>query len=223
MTFADQNSQKETVVLLHGILKSKTDMLKMKKALEKEGYDTLNIFYPSRSKSLTELASFINDKINQQPKPDKLHFVVHSMGGLVTRYYIDKYAPENIGNIVMLSTPNTGSEFADKLKAAPILSPLFKLIYGPAGQQLSTNYNHPIPKNTTIGIIAGTKSINPLSPFFLPRKHVGEHDGMVPVKRTHIDGETDHITPPVNHTTMMKNKDVINQTIHFLKYKKFDT
>ena len=42
--------QQELVVLLHGILRSKTDMLLLTKFFEKHGYVTLNILYPSREK-----------------------------------------------------------------------------------------------------------------------------------------------------------------------------
>jgi triacylglycerol lipase len=143
------------------------------------------------------------------------------MGGLVTRYYLHEYPTPKLGRIVMLSPPNTGSEFADKLKITPFLKKLYKSIYGPAGQQLSTDHIHPAPPKDPLGIIAGTRSMNPLSPIFLARSEVGPHDGMVPVARTKIYGMTDHIEMPVNHTTMMKNPRVIAQVQHFLKHEKF--
>jgi triacylglycerol esterase/lipase EstA (alpha/beta hydrolase family) len=219
MNTTPENTQH--AILLHGILKSRTDMQKIGRTLERDGYTPHNITYPSRQQSLEDLTTYLHTKLKGIPASDTIHFVGHSMGGLLTRYYIHRYHPKNLGRVVMLSTPNTGSEFADKLKSTPILRSLYKSIYGPAGQQLSIDHHHPDTITYPLGIIAGTRSINPLSPIFLPRKHIGPHDGMVPVTRTKIDGMADHITMPVNHTTMMKDPRVITQVKHFLKHKKF--
>lgn len=118
----------------------------------------------------------------------------------------------------MLGPPNTGSEFADWLSDTEILAPIFKTVFGPAGAQLRTSHKH-IDDDITypLGIIAGNASINPLAPWFLP----GEHDGIVPVERTKIDGMTDHIVIPATHSFMMFNTEVMEQTYEFLKNSKF--
>ncbi|MDH5722341.1 MAG: alpha/beta hydrolase [Alphaproteobacteria bacterium] len=213
----------ETVILLHGILRSKMDMYPITKYLEGKGYDTLNILYPSRQQSLEELTNFIHEKIQTTDhclENKELHFVTHSMGSLIARYYITIHKPENLGKVVMLGPPNTGSEFADFLSETKIIAPLFKHIYGPAGQQLRTDYTH-IDKDITypLGVIAGNMSINPLAPWVLP----GEHDGIVPVERTKIEGMTDHIVVQATHSFMMFNPKVMGQIHHFLEYNKFKT
>lgn len=222
MSFADQKSKKDLVVLLHGILRSKTDMLPLSKYLQKRGYYTANILYPSRKMDIESLSDYVAEQIENNPhynKNAKLHFVVHSMGGLISRYYIEHKKPENLGNVVMLSPPNTGSEFADNLKENRYLSKTYEKIFGPAGQQLSTDYAHPDTKITyPLGVIAGTRSINPLAWFFLPK---GAHDGIVPVERTKIEGMRDHIEMPVTHTFMMFNPKVMQQVHHFLKHSEF--
>ena len=219
----DSKQPKELVVLLHGILRSKTDMLPLSRYLQKRGYETLNILYPSRKMSLEDLTSFVADKIDERRKDrQKLNFVVHSMGGLITRYYIHTHAPENLGRVVMLSPPNTGSEFADNLVKNKFLSKPFRVLFGPAGQQLQTTHHHDIGEITyPLGIIAGNASINPLAPLFIPRHKVGEHDGIVPVKRTKIDGMRDHITLKTNHSLMMFNPKVMEQAVYFLENEKF--
>lgn len=212
----------EYVVLLHGILRSKFDMLPLSKFLQDKGYLTLNILYPSRELSLEGLADFVDDKIKSDPRYHNgmtLHFVSHSMGGLITRYYIETYRPINLGKVVMLGPPNTGSEFADWLSEGKIFSPLFKTIYGPAGQQLRTDYQH-IDKDITypLGIIAGNVSLNPMAPWILP----GAHDGIVPVDRTRLKGMTDHIVIPATHSFMMFNPAVMKQVHAFLLNAKFE-
>ncbi|MEM7650895.1 MAG: alpha/beta fold hydrolase [Pseudomonadota bacterium] len=213
-----EKPHKDLVILLHGILRSKTDMLMLDKFLEKNGYDTLNILYPSREMSLEDLTNFVAEKIGDN-KNRKLHFVTHSMGGLIARYFIATHKPKNLGRVVMLSPPNTGSEFADFLHDNEILGPAFRKIFGPAGSQLKTDYQH-IDGDITypLGIIAGSSSINPLAPWVLKD---GDHDGIVPVERTKIEGMTDHIVIPTTHTFMMFNPKVMEQTLYFLKYEKF--
>ena len=216
-------AKNELVVLLHGILRSKTDMLLLNNFFEKNGYDTLNILYPSREKSLEDLTEFVHEKIQNCPHYHGtntiLNFVTHSMGGLIARYYIATHCPENLGKVVMLGPPNTGSEFADWLTETEILAPAFKAIFGPAGAQLGTKYKHIDDDiNYPLGVIAGNLSINPLAPWILD----GEHDGIVPVERTKIEGMTDHIVIPATHSFMMFNGEVMDQALYFLKHNRFD-
>jgi triacylglycerol lipase len=118
----------------------------------------------------------------------------------------------------MLGPPNTGSEFADWLSDTKILAPAFKAIYGPAGPQLRTDYKHADGDITyPLGVIAGNMSINPLAPWILP----GEHDGIVPVERTRIEGMSDHIVIPATHSFMMFNSEVMQQAYHFLQHAAF--
>ncbi len=211
------------IILLHGILRSKTDMLLLNNFFQHNGYDTLNILYPSREKSLEDLAAFVHETITNCPQyhgdKTKINFVTHSMGGLIARYYIAEYKPQNLNKVVMLGPPNTGSEMADWLSETKILAPIFKSVFGPASAQLNTKYKH-IDGDITypLGIIAGNMSINPLAPWILD----GEHDGIVPVERTKIKGMTDHIVIPATHSFMMFNTDVMEQALHFLTHSAFN-
>ena len=220
---ASPKPRNEHVILLHGILRSKTDMLPLKIYLEKNGYDVLNILYPSRKKSLEDLTEFVHEKITAATeKSGRLHFVTHSMGGLIARYYIVKKNPENLGHVVMLGPPNTGSEFADFLKDHKVFAAAFRKIFGPASDQLTTKYALDGADITyPLGVIAGNKSINPLAPWVLPKKKVGAHDGIVPVERTKIKGMADHIVVPSTHTFMMFNPKVMRQVQYFLENGKF--
>ena len=209
------------VVLLHGILRSKTDMLMLDNALKKQGFFTSNILYPSRQMSLEEITAFVNENIENHPdySPEKtLHFVTHSMGGLIARYYIATHKPKNLGKVVMLGPPNTGSEFADFFHDHELFGPVFKAIFGPASTQLKTDYEHIDGDiDYPLGVIAGSSSINPLAPWVLN----GDHDGIVPIERTKIEGMSDHIVIPATHTFMMFNPTVIEQTLHFLQNGQF--
>ena len=212
---------RDLVILLHGIMRSSFDLAPMSLYLKKQGYDAVNILYPSRSKNLEDLTAFVYEKISAHPKyaPHKtIHFVTHSMGGLIARYYIAKHNPQNLGKVVMLSPPNTGSEMADYLNAHKLLGSAYRKFFGLAGAQLTTTYQHPLQDiHYDLGVIAGSRSINPLACWALQ----GPHDGIVPVARTKIPGMRDHIVMPVTHGLMMFNPRVMAQAAHFLKSGKF--
>jgi pimeloyl-ACP methyl ester carboxylesterase len=214
----------EFVVLLHGILRS-LDMLPLTLYLQRKGYNAANIMYHPRDHNLESLVDDIDAKIRSSKNysdDKKLHFVTNSMGGLIARYYIAARKPKNLGRVVMLCPPNTGSEHADFLVNNRHLSGLSRKMLGPALDQLVTTYKHPENEITyPLGIIAGSVSINPLALIALPKKNVGPHDGMVPVERTKIAGMKDHIVVPSTHTFMMFNPGVMRQVANFLKDEQF--
>ena len=217
---------KGQVILLHGILRSKTDMLPLQFYLQKRGYKVLNILYPSRKYSIEDLSDFVADKIHSWAgynPAQALHFVGHSMGGLITRMVIHRHNLNNLGKVFMLSPPNTGSEFADRLDNHPVFNRAYNWFFGPAGKQLRTDYDLGDGDITyPLGVIAGSKSINPLALWALRVAQVGLHDGIVPVARTKIEGMSDHITLPVNHTFMMMQKPVMRHVEHFLTHGYFN-
>lgn len=215
--------QKETVVLLHGILRSSLDMALLASRLEKEGYNVINLAYPSREKTIEELRDYVHEQLSARDdfnNASQVHFVTHSMGGLIARHLLHTHRPANLGRVVMLSPPNQGSEFADYMLSYPTLKSVYEKLFGPAGKQLTAGFNHGIPDSVDypVGIIAGTKSINPIADYVLGEC---DHDGIVPVERMKIDGMTDMIEIPATHTFMTFNTNVGEQAVHFLKNGKF--
>ncbi|UTW46698.1 alpha/beta hydrolase [bacterium SCSIO 12696] len=200
-------------ILLHGLGRTRRSMVPVQKALTKAGYRVVNIGYPSRHFSIEELATrAIQAGLQQCPASATVHFVTHSMGGILVRQYLRYHPIANLGRVVMLASPNGGSEVVDKLSGLPG----FKWANGEAGLQLATSDNS-VPNTLgevccDLGVIAGTRSVNPILSTFLP----SPNDGKVSVASTRVDGMTDHIQLPVTHTFMMRNKKVIEQVIHYL-------
>lgn len=213
----------EIVILLHGILRTDSSMNRMERYLKNKGYTVFNVHYPSSEKSIEDLAEdFLAEKLKNLPSSAKIHFVTHSMGGLLARAYLSKHKPENMGRVVMLSPPNQGSEVADFLKEKPVLNWIFDTVYGPAGQQLGTDSASFAETNNAeidfeLGIIAGNKSVNPAGYILINKPS----DGTVSVESTKIQGMSDHVTLPVNHTFIMYRTKVIEQVINFLEFGKF--
>lgn len=126
----------ECVILLHGLARTDSSMEKLAKDLNKAGFLSVNIKYASTKHPIEKLAEdAIVDGLRRCPKGSKIHFVTHSMGGILVRQYLSKNTIENMGRVVMLGPPNKGSQVVDNLHKVPG----FKLINGPAGMQLGTD------------------------------------------------------------------------------------
>lgn len=208
-----QQTQKELVVLLHGILCSSRSMRKMQEQLEQAGYEVMNIDYPSVKHQIHELAAMIATQINARGNDTQIiHLVGFSMGGLVIRALLYDFDIKPLGRILMIGTPNHGSELADALQKFW----LYDKVYGPAGQQLRTDqlavqwWHDEI--DFDLGIIAGDLSLMGGGWWFIQ----GDNDGLVSVESTKLDGMKDHIIVPCMHAMLPSNQTVIDQVISFL-------
>ena len=209
----------ECVVLLHGLARTHESMINLQSALTEQGYFVVNKTYPSREKPIPVLAQeAIPKSVALCPQNSAVHFVTHSMGGILVRQFLSAQSLERLGRVVMLGPPNQGSEVVDNLGEFPG----FEFINGQAGMQLGTGPvsvpNTLGAANFDLGIIAGTRSINLILSMMIP----GSDDGKVSVEHTKLTGMKDHLTLPVTHTFMMKNHGVIEQVLHYLKHGAFD-
>ena len=205
------------VVLLHGIARGSSSLRKLEQSLQAAGFATLNIDYASRGKPIAALADDIYPAIARfAERVAPLHFVAHSMGGLVTRAYLARYRPDRLGGVVMLGTPNGGSEVADLL----IGSRLYRAFYGPAGLELTTaNRSDALPAvDYPVGVIAGNRFIDPVAGLFVLPK---PNDGRVSVQSAMLSGMADHIIVKASHTALPRHAIAIAQTITFLREGRF--
>ena len=202
------------VVLLHGLARTSGSMGDLEEALALEGYKVWNIDYSSRKYQIHEIAETVRKEIiSKTGGTERIHFVTHSMGGIIVRY-IQKYDPlPNIGRVVMLSPPNHGSEIVDFLgNTWP-----FELINGPAGKELGTDEGS-VPQSLgrvdfETGIITGDRSINWINSLIIP----GEDDGKVSVNNARIEGMADFLVLHVSHTFIMMDNNAIINCLYFLK------
>ncbi|MEM1224014.1 MAG: alpha/beta fold hydrolase [Verrucomicrobiota bacterium] len=205
---------KESVVLLHGLSRTSASMKKIEKALTQEGYTVHNMNYPSHSDTIEGLAAEIRSRVLDLTSSDiKVHFVAHSMGGIIVRQ-IQKVAPiENIGRVVMLGPPNHGSEVVDKLDEIWLLNK-FKV---PARSQLGTKADGFVknlgPVDFEVGVLTGDRSINWILSTMIP----GKDDGKVSLQSAKVEGMKDYKVIHASHPFIIRNKDAIKETISFLK------
>ena len=221
-TQAQWSPAEQCVVLLHGLGRTYRSMDQIENALRASGYRTVNVNYPSRSKTIQELAAEAVPEGLQQCRlkgARQINFVTHSMGGLVLRYYLSTHRVPELGKVVMLSPPNQGSEVADALAGSMI----YERINGPAGAQLVTGPEGlPAqlgPVDFTLGIITGNEqtAVDAVLATQIP----GENDGKVSVERAKVEGMRDFLVLPVTHTFIVNNDVVIGQTLHFFEHGNF--
>jgi pimeloyl-ACP methyl ester carboxylesterase len=210
----------EGVVLLHGIARSSASLAKLERALQEAGFKTLNLDYPSRTHPLETIAEWIHGPIERFRATGigTLHFVTHSMGGLVARAYVTRYRPPELGRVMMLGPPNEGCEIADVLDRFAF----YRRFFGPAGRQLGTHRTAHLQAvlgvvDYPVGVIAGDRTLYPISWLLIP----GPNDGRVSVARSMVAGMTGHLTVHATHSFMMRNAEVIRQSLAFLQEGRF--
>lgn len=203
------------VVLLHGILLSRHSMALLARFLKKQGFRVLNLDYPSTRQSLDALAEGIHLPISEfsAAVAGKIHFIGFSMGGLLIRAYLAKHRPENLGKVLMIGTPNGGSEMANMLQH----NRLYRKIYGPAGQQLITDqsaFSHVFGKvDYELGILAGEARFDPVASYVFKKPN----DGKVSVESTKLEGMSAHHVLKTSHTLFPYRPRVWRYAVEFLK------
>ena len=198
----------ETVVLLHGLAQSDLSM-----RLRAAGFRVEPLRYQSTRKEPAELVEDLAGELARCcADATRLHFVTHSLGGVLLRAYLAEHEQPNLGRVVMLAPPNHGSELIDRVGGWWILRALF----GPVAPQLGTRPeslpNRLPPADFEVGVIAGTLTWNPLSYWLIP----ADDDGSVSVASARLDGMSDFVTVPVSHTLILLSSEAAQQTLAFL-------
>ena len=216
---AEAGKRPATVVLLHGLFRTARSMAAMERALTSAGFEVINVGYPSLDQPIERHARAVGELLAACCDDGRtVHFVTHSMGGIIARYYLG-IAPGGLrGRVVMLSPPNQGSEVIDAFAASGLL----ERAAGPSAVQLETGSNGlPAmlgPVRFELGVIAGDRTINPLFSWLIP----GKDDGAVSVESARVEGMADFIVLPFTHTFIMNADEVHRQTVNFLREGRFD-
>ena len=216
-TRANTNADQEVAFILHGFARSKTAMVLLAARLENAGYLVHRISYPTLNTTPEEGLKAVSRQINTQlpDSTDIVHFVGHSLGGLMIRAYLQENRLPGLGHVVLIGTPNQGTPLADRFRD----SWWFKLL-GSMPVQLGTDSTD-FPKSLEkpyypVGIITGV-----LEGMENEKLLPGKDDGVVPATSTLVAGMTDRITINTGHAMLRYNKEVAEQTIEFLKNGKF--
>lgn len=211
---------KDRVILLHGLGRTPLSMIWLQWSLERAGYQVTNLRYPSRSANALQIAAEHLDQAifpQNQANDGQIHFVTHSLGGIILRNYLAGHTITNLGRVVMLAPPNHGSELADHLKR----NWLGRFIIGPVGCELGTAPSDlPArlgPAYFPVGVVAADGPGIPWNCLVCKTPS----DGIVSVQSAQLDGMTDFLIVHGSHTLIMWRNSNCRQILSFLRVGRF--
>ncbi|MCS6947769.1 MAG: alpha/beta hydrolase [Steroidobacteraceae bacterium] len=207
------------VVFIHGLWMPGGESVGFRRALAAElgPQAQIDVF---KWRTVTEPIAEVIDRLQSlvsDSRPERLHLVGHSLGGLVTLRFFEQRPKQPPGAVVLLGTPTCGSQAA---RAFGRLALGRRLLGAYAVEEL---LQEPRPRrwllaDRPLGVIAGTLPIG-LGRLFVHFKE--PNDGTVAVRETELEGAADCITMPVNHLGMLLSRQVVRQTAYFLTHGRF--
>jgi len=184
-------------------------MQPMAARFRKAGYQTHCFSYPSLQKTPEQNARLLRKAV-QSLAANRLHFVAHSLGGIVLMHYFNLFNETHQGRVVMLGSPIKGSNNAKLINELPV----FRWTLGKSGDQGLLGNIPAWKSKRQLGMIAGSKRIG-VGNLLGRSKEL--NDGAVSVAETRIPELTDHIVLPVSHSGMLVSAEVTLQTLYFLE------
>jgi len=204
---------KEAVILVHGLWMNGAEMFRLRKRLTEANFECHQFRYPSVRSTPEENAERLHKFAHSIDAP-VVHFVCHSLGGLVMLHLFDKHIVEKKGRVVFLGVPVNGSQVARRLSSTIITRWTMgkSLNHGLLGDR-------PVWKKwRDLGVLSGGF---PLGVGMLVGGPQLPHDGTISVEETYLGGATDYITLPVSHFAMLFSEVVAIQVVTFLRAGKF--
>jgi len=204
---------KETIILVHGLWMNGLDMTLLRQRLVKQGYQTFQFSYPTVRRTPLENAMALHAFIKKIDSPS-IHFVCHSLGGLVIRHLFHEYPDQKPGRIVTMGTPHRPSSSAKQLS---------RFLPGQIilGKSLVNGLLGNIPRwkgERELGSIAGTLQFG--MGMIIPNV-ARPNDGTVAVEETKLEGMTDHIVLHVSHFGLLVSAKASQEVCYFFQHGKF--
>jgi pimeloyl-ACP methyl ester carboxylesterase len=212
----DALSPRELVVLTHGIASTRFLLAPLAARLRSAGFATRLTGYPSLWWSNETFGKRLAAQLRRvAPAYDRVHLVVHSMGGIVARCALREELPPNFGRVVQIAPPNRGSHVAtrltvecgnrawDRLVVRPhrFLAPtLMELADAPDS---FVNRLGPVPAGIEVGVITAS------------------NDRVVRVGNTDLDGAADCCTVKGWHTGVLWTRETAELAARFLRTGRF--
>lgn len=211
---AESAPEAEAVILVHGLWLGGWVCSLLGHWLQLSGFRVVRFSYPSTREALSANAARLA-RFAQSVDARTVHFVGHSLGGLVAlRSQIDR--PERRpGRIVLIGSPFGGSHAATRLESHR----LGHALLGRSLREWMADRPAAWSGLRELGVIAGSGRIG-IGRFIAPDL-ARPNDGVVTVEETRVPGAADHLVLPVSHTAMLASRDVADETAHFLLQGRF--
>ena len=206
---------KTATVFVHGLWLTGMESFYLRRQIAAErGFGCHSFSYSAMGESMpgvVERLSRFVDAIDA----DQVHFVGHSLGGLVLYRYFESLSGERDGRVVFLGSPAVKSQTAERVGQLPLLSSLIgRMVANELGKPCAREWRSP----HELGVIAGTRPMG-LGRFFA--RFEEECDGTIAVSETKLPGHKAHLTLPVSHMGMLMSGVVARQIGSFLDSGRF--
>jgi pimeloyl-ACP methyl ester carboxylesterase len=202
---------KTAAVFVHGLFLNGAEFTLLRRRLAAQyGFETLRFNYPtvrgSMAATLDQLRRFV-----ARIDAERIHFVGHSLGGVVLCRYFENEPDPRAGRVVLLGSPTLGSRSARAVARHAWL----RRVIGPlvAEELVDSTAARCWNCGSELGLIAGTRALG-LGRFFA--RFEEESDGTVAVSETKLPGHTAHLALPVSHMGMLTSSQVARQVGSFL-------
>lgn len=210
------------IIMLHGLFDSKNIFKPLWREAIKNGFMAAAINYPSSQKHLDshvrQLDFFLNNLVDVQ----EVSFVTKGVGGLILRSLLNMQNREwqkklKIGRIVQICPPNKGSRLFGKLskyKAA-------NMILGPMlsdAKPAKAAYIPNFPAGYDIGIIDCDSLLKKAFRLF----NGNNQNAYFGEKEAYLDNAKEIISIDNWHPNPLKNPEIVNKTVRFLKNGSFE-
>jgi len=198
------------VVYVHGLWMPGEESLVLGRRLAQEFALELHAFrYSAVGSGMSSISEHLADFVRELAAPE-VHFVGHSLGGLVIYRFLERFPEQPPGRVVFLGTPSVGSRAAEH---AGRFAPVAHLMGQSVAEELLPPRERRWTHASPLGIVAGTQPIG-LGQLLAHFKE--ENDGTVAVSETRMPGASDHIVLPVSHLGMLVSARVAHETGLFL-------
>lgn len=205
----------EIVVFVHGLWMNGWDMTLLRRRVRRCGFDARQFSYPSTKKTVQENAAALQ-RFAQTLDAPAVHFVGHSLGGLVVLQLFQDFPAQRPGRVVLLGTPYSGCHAAQRLARYA----LWRRFLGCSLQGGLLGVRPAWRAQRELGVIAGTFPLGGgLWLGSVPRPN----DGTVAVAETQVPGMAAHLTLPVSHMGLLISTATARQTCAFLKTGRFNS
>lgn len=211
----DETSPRGSVIVVHGLWMPGTETVLLRRRLKAAGYAPALFRYKSVTRNLTDNAKALAEFAESVPG-DVLHFVGHSLGGVLTLDMLAHHTIDRPGRVVCIGSPLRGTLVGARLQN-----------FGLGGQRIIGKSIDELVKRgglpqwsspREVGIIAGDLPVGLGRPFGLRRV---PNDGMVTVEETKLPGAADHIVLHLSHTALLMSARTVAQVVHFLEHGRF--
>jgi pimeloyl-ACP methyl ester carboxylesterase len=202
----------DITILVHGFNRGRRDMAYLQAGLRREGWHTRALNLPTLFGDMNDCVAAMSaqlDGITQRYR--QVHYVAHSLGGLITFNFIRQTQQQNVGHCVFIATPHGGSHLAQLASQIPFYARVFK----PVAELVPSNDYDGCYADSglTVGVIAGCSNSSLLGKLFLSP----HSDGRVEVESVRLGAASDMILLPYGHKDIHHQKETLQRVLEFLK------